>query len=266
MRDLIAILRFGMWCYITVNTRYRSKRYLAVFAETKLRLGVALCFRATTTLLRERLVADYWYLCRRAARRFMRRGLDRADLEQVGAIGLIKAIDRYDPLQRAPFEAYAWLLIIGELMHYVRDSERILRAPRGVRDLDRRWTAAEQQLWTALGREPAESEVVRRIGATADDVRELRAYRASSKVVSFERARDVERRAAPYAIDDVLDKLTVDAILESLSPLDRQIVRSIHLDGVTVVELAARLGYSRRHLTRLHRAAIERLKDAIRVE
>jgi RNA polymerase sigma-B factor len=233
-----------------------------LFAETKLRLGVALCFRATT-LLRERLVADYWYLCRRAARRFMRRGLDRADLEQVGAIGLIKAIDRYDPSQRAPFEAYAWLLIVGELMHYVRDSERILRAPRGVRDLERRWAVAEQQLWAALGREPVESEVVRRIGATPDDVREIRAYRASSQVISFELARDVERRAAPYVIDDVLDRMTVESILQGLSPLERQIVRSIHLDGVTVVELAARLGYSRRHVTRLHRAAIERLKGAL---
>lgn len=233
-----------------------------LFAETKLRLGVALCFRATT-LLRERLVADYWYLCRRAARRFMRRGLDRADLEQVGAIGLIKAIDRYDPSQRAPFEAYAWLLIVGELMHYVRDSERILRAPRGVRDLERRWAVAEQQLWAALGREPVESEVVGCIGATPDDVREIRAYRASGQVISFELARDVERRAAPYVIDDVLDRMTVESILQGLSPLERQIVRSIHLDGVTVVELAARLGYSRRHVTRLHRAAIERLKGSL---
>ena len=92
---------------------------------------MALCLRATALPReRERLVAQYWYLCRRAARRFMRRGLDRADLEQTGAIGLIKAVDRFDPEQRAPFEAYAWLLVVGELMHYVRDSERVLRAPR----------------------------------------------------------------------------------------------------------------------------------------
>ncbi|HZY96628.1 MAG TPA: sigma-70 family RNA polymerase sigma factor [Candidatus Cybelea sp.] len=222
---------------------------------------MALCFRATS-LLRERLVAEYWYLCRRAARRFMRRGLDRADLEQVGAIGLLKAVDRYDPFQRAPFEAYAWLLIVGELMHYVRDSERFLRAPRGVRDLERRWTAAERELWTLLGRQPTESDVARLVNATRDDVREIRAYRASNRVLSFELLRDAERRIPPYGIDDVLDRMTVEKILAGLSPLERQIVRSIHLDGVTVVELAARLGYSRRHVTRLHRSAIERLKSA----
>src|SRR5580692_2584195 len=230
--------------------------------QTKLRLGVALCFRATS-LLRERLVAEYWYLCRRAARRFMRRGLDRGDLEQVGAIGLIKAADRYDPLQRAPFEAYAWLLIVGELMHYVRDSERVLRAPRGVRDLERRWSSAEWELWRLLGREPRESDVAQLIGATPAEVREIRAYRASSRVISLEVLRDAEWRIAPYGIEDVLDRLTVEKILAGLSPLERQIVRSIHLDGITVVELAARLGYSRRHVTRLHRTAMERLRRVL---
>ncbi|MBV8344356.1 MAG: sigma-70 family RNA polymerase sigma factor [Candidatus Eremiobacteraeota bacterium] len=214
-------------------------------------------------MLRERLVAQYWYLCRRAARRFMRRGLDRADLEQVGAIGLIKAADRYDVLQSAPFEAYAWLLIVGELMHYVRDSERLLRASRRARDLERRWAAAERELWTVLGREPREHDVALRIRATPAEVREIRAYRASSRVVSLELARDAERGIAPYGIDDVLDRLTVEKILERLSPLQRQIVASIHIDGVTVVELAARLGYSRRHVTRLHRRAIERLRHEV---
>jgi len=221
---------------------------------------VALCFRATP-LRRERIVADYWYLCRRAARRFMRPGLDRADLEQIGAIGLIKAVDRYDSRQSAPFEAYAWLLIVGELMHYARDGERVLRAPRKVRDLERRWAIAERELWTLLGREPHDSDVALLTHATPAEVREIRAYRASSRVVSLELLHDAERGVGQYAIEDVLDRLTVENILEGLSPLERQIVRSIHLDGATVVELAARLGYSRRHVTRLHRGALERLKS-----
>lgn len=215
---------------------------------------------------RERVVAEHWYLCRRAARRFMRRGLDRADLEQVAAIGLIKAVDRYDCTQAAPFEAYAWLLVVGELMHYVRDSERFLRAPRGIRDLERRWTAAERELWPRLGREPKEGDVAALIGATPAEVREIRAYRASSRVISFEVLNSSEQRIAPHGIDDVLDRLTVERILRALSPLERQIVRSIHFDGVTVVDLARRLGYSRRHVTRLHRMALERLKSGAAVD
>lgn len=193
----------------------------------------------------------------------MRRGLDRADLEQVAAIGLIKAADRYDVSQSAPFEAYAWLLIVGELMHYVRDCERVLRAPRGVRDLERRWSAGERVLWNSLGREPLECEIAGVAGATPEQIREIRAYRASNHVLSLELLQRGEYRIAPYGIEDVLDRMTVETMLGGLSPLERQIVASIHLDGVSVVELAARLGYSRRHVTRLHRNAIERLKSAV---
>lgn len=223
---------------------------------------MALQFRATALrrpVERERLVAEYWYLCRRAARRFMRRGLDRADLEQVGAIGLIKAADRYDPLQRAPFEAYAWLLIVGELMHYVRDSERFVRAPRALRELDRRWSRAERDLTLRLGREPSERDVARSIAATPKEAGEIHAYRASRAMLSTE-ALGGEVRVSVGEIDELLDRLSVEQILQSLSPLQKRIVAALDLDGITVVELAARLGYSRRHVTRLHRAALERLK------
>jgi RNA polymerase sigma factor (sigma-70 family) len=211
---------------------------------------------------RDRLVAQYWYLCRRAARRFMRRGLDRADLEQTGAIGLIKAVDRFDPEQRAPFEAYAWLLVVGELMHYVRDSERVLRAPRGVRDAERRWCAAERQLWGVLGREPCESDVARHVGATAAEVREIRAYRASRRVLSFEALALSDQRTLGPPIDELLDRMTVEEMLSALPAIERQIVRAIYLGGLPVVDVAKRLGYSRRHVTRLHRSALERLKHA----
>ena len=177
---------------------------------------MALHFRAPSVrrlFERDRFVAEYWYLCRRAARRFMRRGLDRADLEQVGAIGLIKAADRYDPSQRAPFEAYAWLLIVGELMHFVRDGERFLRAPRAVRELERRWTAAERELSSLRGREPSENDVAQYIAATNVDMREVRSYRASNHVLSFELSTACERCAANSEIDDLLDRLTVDRML-----------------------------------------------------
>ena len=64
------------------------------------------------------------------------------------------------------------------------------------------------------------------------------------------------------SFDEVIDKLTLDRLLRSVTPLEATIVRSIHLEGATMVDLAHRLGYSRRHLTRLHRAAIERLRRA----
>ncbi|MEO6835918.1 MAG: sigma-70 family RNA polymerase sigma factor [Candidatus Tumulicola sp.] len=211
---------------------------------------------------RERAIAEHQYLCRRAARRFLRPGIDRADLEQVGAIGLIKAVDRYDTSTATPFEAYAWLLVLGELMHYVRDGERILRAPRRVRDLERRWLAAERELWTLFGREPREEDVARYVNASPADRRDVREYRASGHVVSFELVPLSEQRHPPPTFEAVLDKMTLEKFFALLSPLELKIVRSIHLEGSTVVDLARRLGYSRRHVTRLHFGAMARLRSA----
>lgn len=209
---------------------------------------------------RELVIAEHRYLCRRAARRFIRPGLDRSDLEQVGAIGLIKAVDRYDRSQKTPFEAYAWLLVLGELMHHVRDGERLLRAPRRIRDLDRRWIGAERELWTLLGREPREEDVAAYVNATPGERRDVRDYRASDRVVSFELLVRSEHRHSSAAFEAVLDAMTLERFLKALSPVELQIVRSIHLEGCTVVDVAKRLGYSRRHLTRLHRSAMTRLR------
>jgi len=194
----------------------------------------------------------------------MRRGLDRADLEQVGAIGLIKAVDRFDSRQCVPFEAYAWLLIVGELMHHVRDGERLLRAPRAVQAIERRWTEAERELSLRLGREPSENDVAGFLGATPCEAGEVRAYRASGSVLDFDLVRG-EMRASALVIDQLLDRLTVERLLDDLPPLERKIVTAIHLRGSSVTEVAARLGYSRRHVTRLHRAAIERMRRSSEV-
>ena len=209
---------------------------------------------------RDRVIAEHRYLCRRAARRFLRPGLDRADLEQVAAIGLIKAADRYDAANSTPFEAYAWLLILGELMHHVRDGERLLRAPRRIRDLEKRWTRAERDLSFVLGREPTEADVAQYVNASLQQRRDLQEYRASRTVLSFETF-DTEQCGGGDAFDGVLNRMVVDRGLSALSPLEQRIVRSIHLDGMSVVELARRLGYSRRHVTRLHRCAMQRLRN-----
>ena len=146
-------------------------------------------------------------------------------------------------------------------MHYVRDCERVVRAPRGVRQLERRWAAAEKALWPRLGREPQECDIAEVIGASAEDIREVRAYRATNQVVSFELLGGLCQCVAPPGIDEVSNRLTVERLLTALSPLERRIVRAIHLDG-SGRRSRARLGYSRRHVTRLHRAALERLKRA----
>ncbi len=88
---------------------------------------------AERTVDRRNAVVDaHRYLCSRGARKFKRAHNDRADLEQVAAVGLIKAATNYRADMQTPFQAYAWIMIVGELMHYVRDHERMVRAPRAL--------------------------------------------------------------------------------------------------------------------------------------
>lgn len=211
------------------------------------------------------LIESHQYLCRRAARKFLRRGVDRADLEQVAAIGLIKAVDRYDRSYDTPFDAYAWRFVLGELMHYVRDSERVIRAPRRLRELDRRYGRAESELCLELGRSPMEAEVLQAMGGTSADSRELQMYRQGSAMVSLEAMRSFElAQVASYTMDTCVDALTIERGLGSLSVLEQEIIRHVYLRETPMAEIANILGYSRRHVSRLHNVAINKLLRVLR--
>lgn len=219
---------------------------------------------STESATREDIVGQFWYLCGRAARRFARPGLDRADLEQVAAIGLIKAADRFDPGSSTPFEAYAWLLMIGELMHYVRDSERLVRAPRRLRDLDRRWLQAEQEFWMVEGREATQAEIIERAGVDPSECRELRQYRAASHIVPLDALKAPDQRSLAYTIESELERIGIETIVSGFSPLERTIIREIYQYDTPIAALAVKLGYSRRHVARLHRRTLRKLASAIR--
>src|SRR5258708_20696413 len=103
---------------------------------------------------RDAVIAAHMYLCKRGARKFRRPQSDPADLEQVAAIGLVKAADAYLAERTTPFEPYAWLVIVGELMHYVRDVEHTIRFPRRLRALDRRYVTTREPLAAPERAEP----------------------------------------------------------------------------------------------------------------
>lgn len=208
---------------------------------------------------REDLIEDHHYLCIRAARKFIRSGVDFGDLVQIGAVGLIKAADRFDAGAGTPFGGYAWVLILGELMHYVRDSERMLRAPRRLRELSSRWHQAELELLELLGREATEDETAKYLGATPEEQTEVQRYRRTDLTVSVDALKPHEQRALSYTIDSQLDRVVIDEALSSLSAIEREILVEIYERDTPVKSLAERLGYSRRHISRLHRGALKKI-------
>lgn len=226
--------------------------------------SLELWLRTGSTEHRERAIEEHRYLCARAARKFIRDGIDRSDLEQVAAIGLIKAVDRFDVAQGTPFDGYAWVLILGELMHYVRDHERVVRVPRRIRELDRKCAEAERELTVLLGRDPSEAEVADVVGIGPKERGDVRRYRSSASVSSFDALPAFEQRFLAYTMECQIDRIAIDDGMKRLLPVEREILREIYERGTPVVAVAERLGYSRRHVTRLHRSALQKLSPFAR--
>lgn len=217
---------------------------------------------------RERRITDYRYLCDRAARRYLRVGLDRADLEQVAAIGLIKAADRYDARGETPFEAYAWLMIVGELGHHVRDHEHFIRPPRRLRSLERRRAAAWERLSARLRREPRAAELAEAIGTDRSTMAELDRFRARAQTLSLDDRRDgdvtgvVQGDEGPLALED---RLALGIGLGSLSTLERRIVAGLYWLELSRIELGRRMGLPARTIARIERGALEHLRRVLPV-
>lgn len=206
------------------------------------------------------LISVHHYLCRRAARKFWRPGLERSDLEQVAALGLIKAARRFDPAVRTPFEAFAWMTILGELMHYVRDHERTVRVPRRLRTLEVTFARAHETLLGRLGREPSDAEIAAVMGVLAATVAEVRGACAAAQPVTIEDA-DVAtfRERAALSLED---RLLVRSALAGLTPIERRVIAGVYLLGLKQLDVARRLGISPKRVSRLHQAALRNMQRA----
>jgi len=213
---------------------------------------------------RDNLFNDYGALCTRACRRFIRPGLDKADLYQIAAIGLIKACDRYDPTAATPFEPFAWLFIIGELMHFVRDHERLVRAPRQVRKMEKRVQLAQEALVARLQREPSVTELAQYLGVNQQTVADACACRDRAVAESLDALTPYELRPRT-AMDEPENALVIQEALSLLTGTERAIVLALYAGGYSQLELADRLGYSRRHISRLHRRALKKMRTAVAV-
>lgn len=214
---------------------------------------------------RDRLIEAFHYLCRRGAQKFVRPGTDRADLAQVAAIGLIKAVNSFDPSMKTPFEAYAWMLIVGELMHYVRDHERLVRLPRSLKILERRYLATVESLESRSGRRATSQEIATELDIALPVVDELRALRGARDIVSLE---DAGELLGSDLLDhgrrlSVEERLTLRVAVSELGERERTIVLGLFATGLSQTELARRLGLSQSHVSKLMKRALGKLHAAV---
>lgn len=224
---------------------------------------------AERTVQRRNAVVDaYRHLCVRGARKFMRAGNDRADLEQVAAVGLIKAAQNYRPEMQTPFDAYAWIMVVGELMHYVRDHERIVRIPRPLRALEKRYVDAWDTFCAEQHREPTTVEMAEALGVRVELVVELRALRRADHVPLPEPgATDGPERVELLADTDrgvaIEERIGLAMALQELGERERAIVLGTYGAGLTQSELGRRLGLSQSHVSKLLSRALGKLSRRV---
>ena len=219
--------------------------------------------------IRERLVELNSDLVHFIARRFANRGEPLEDIEQVGFVGLIQAIERFDPSLENEFSTFATPTIAGEIRRYFRDRSWAVRVPRRLQENLGRVNNATQRLQIELGRQPTVAEIGARIGLEPDEVLAALEVSPAQHTVSLEgptsNADDATTLGERIGFDDEnLDRVEMQDVLERvmahLTPRERTILALRFVEQLPQTEVARRLGISQMHVSRLQRAAIEHLR------
>lgn len=220
--------------------------------------------------VREQLVELNSDLVHFIARRFANRGEPLEDIEQVGFLGLIHAIERFDPSLENEFSTFATPTIMGEIRRHFRDRSWALRVPRRLQENLLRVNAATQQLSAELGRSPTISEIGERIGLEPEDVLAALEVSPAQHTLSLEASSPGRPDDASTlgdrlgTTDSNLDRVEMRALLEQamahLNPREREIMALRFVEELPQTEVARRLGISQMHVSRLQRAAVEQLR------
>ena len=221
---------------------------------------------------REEIVQRFLPLARQLARRYAGAGEPLEDLIQVASLGLVKAVDRFDPSRAVAFSSFAVPTILGELKRHFRDKGWSVRVPRDLQELALRLDRVAEELARELGRAPTPHELATRLDVSEEDVLEAREAAHAYRAVSLDRPRSDDEEGAPSVADAMggedpgfrhaEDAATVDQLLRALAPREREVLRLRFVEDLTQQEIGDRIGVSQMHVSRLIRQAIARLGEA----
>ena len=222
---------------------------------------------------RDQLIVSHLNLVRFLASKFKNRGEPLDDLVQVGTIGLIKAIDRFDPERGLEFTTYATPTILGEIKRHFRDKGWSIRVPRRLQELSAKVNQATEELTVELQRSPSVEEIAAKLGVSAEEILEAMESSGAYTSVSLEAGGTSEDDEAPALIDRLGsvdedldasdDRMVIDDAIRDFSPREQEIVRMRFIDGLTQVEIAKRLGVSQVQVSRLLRRTLRKIQDKI---
>ena len=222
---------------------------------------------------REKLVMSHMNLVRFLSNKFKNRGEPLDDLIQVGYLGLLKAIDRFDPSRGLEFTTYATPTIMGEIKRHFRDKGWSVRVPRRLQELSAKVNQATDVLTTELQRSPKIEEIAEYLDASVDEVLEAMESSSAYSSVPLEGTGNNDNDDAPsvldrYATEDSAlnftdDRLIIEEALKGFSPREREVIDLRFLQGMTQIEIAEQLGISQVQVSRLLRRTLKKIQDKI---
>ena len=225
--------------------------------------------RAGDMQARQTMIQGNLRLVLSVVQRFAGRGESADDLFQVGCIGLIKAIDHFDPDLNVRFSTYGVPMIIGEIRRFLRDNNAV-RVSRSVRDTAYKAMQAREALQKQLGREPRTDEIARQIGLPEPTV--VLALESVVDPVSLYEPVYTDGGDPLYVMDQLGDDGGEDSwisgimfrdTVESLSPRERRIMALRYMAGKTQVEVAREIGISQAQVSRLEKSAMDRIRSQL---
>ncbi|MFF3208147.1 RNA polymerase sigma factor SigF [Streptomyces sp. NPDC002962] len=213
-------------------------------------------------------------LVRYAAARFRSRNEPMEDVVQVGTIGLINAIDRFDPERGVQFPTFAMPTVIGEIKRYFRDNVRTVHVPRRLHELWVQVNSATEDLTTAFGRTPTTAEIAERLRIGEDEVLSCIEAGRSYHATSLEAAQEGDGLPGLLdrlgyedpALDGVEHRDLVRHLLVQLPEREQRILLLRYYSNLTQSQISAELGVSQMHVSRLLARSFQRLRSANRIE
>lgn len=229
--------------------------------------------RTQNPTTRDQLVAAHENLVRFLASKFANRGEPLDDLIQVGMIGLINAVDRFDPERGIKFSTYATPTIVGEIKRYFRDRSWNLKVPRWLQELNLQVTKANDTLAQQLGRSPLVEEIAEYVGCSEEEALKAMELGNAYETVSLDTRLALEGDAALTLSDSIgVQDLELDQIdsyddlkvaLEQLDNREKMIIYLRYFQDLSQTEVAKRLRISQMHVSRLQHKALQRLKEIL---
>ena len=240
---------------------------LPILSEAEKR-RLLLAVRAGDTEARRQMVEGNLRLVLSVVQRFSERGENADDLFQVGCIGLIKAIDNFDPNMNVRFSTYGVPMIIGEIRRFLRDNTA-LRVSRGLRDVACRAMQAREQLEKSLGREPCMEEIsaalelpTRTVALALESISEPVSLYEPTCGEGGDALCVEDQLGGPDEEGDWLDAMLFRQAVGQLSPRERRILSLRYLGGKTQTEVARAVGVSQAQVSRLEKSAMQQLHRA----